>query len=144
MSIPSDAPPGAEVLFNSGVFLRDRYEIQVLDSHGIAAPGTGDRGAVYGQLAPLAGAARAEGSGSLRAVLRGPSLLGQRGRHHLSSTASTLTSHASSPRSGDFVSCTRNRVPSLNSAPYVSASIGRSVPKSTRCRSCMIATAVPC
>ncbi|XXX74822.1 DUF1080 domain-containing protein [Sorangium sp. So ce134] len=43
---------------NSGVFLQGRYEIQVLDSHGIAVPGTGDCGAVYGQLAPLSNACR--------------------------------------------------------------------------------------
>ncbi|XXY53570.1 DUF1080 domain-containing protein [Sorangium sp. So ce269] len=43
---------------NSGVFLQGRYEIQVLDSHGIAVPGTGDCGAVYGQIAPLSNACR--------------------------------------------------------------------------------------
>ncbi|AUX41647.1 hypothetical protein SOCE26_030690 [Sorangium cellulosum] len=43
---------------NSGVFLQGRYEIQVLDSHGIAVPGTGDCGAVYDQIAPLSNACR--------------------------------------------------------------------------------------
>lgn len=43
---------------NSGVFLQGRYEIQVLDSHGIAVPGKGDCGAVYDQLAPLSNACR--------------------------------------------------------------------------------------
>jgi hypothetical protein len=38
---------------NSGIFLQGRYEIQVLDSYGLADPGTGDCGAVYGQAAPL-------------------------------------------------------------------------------------------
>jgi hypothetical protein len=38
---------------NSGVGLQDRYEIQVLDSYGIADPGSGDCGAVYSQAAPL-------------------------------------------------------------------------------------------
>ncbi|UQA58657.1 3-keto-disaccharide hydrolase [Polyangium aurulentum] len=41
---------------NSGVFLQGRYEIQVLDSYGIAVPGTGDCGAVYDQIAPLSNA----------------------------------------------------------------------------------------
>ncbi|WP_433929343.1 hypothetical protein AB3662_37235 [Sorangium cellulosum] len=58
MSTASEPPPGAEVLFNSGVLLQGRHEIQALDSHGIAALGTGDRGAVYGQLAPLSNACR--------------------------------------------------------------------------------------
>jgi hypothetical protein len=43
---------------NSGVYLQGRYEIQVLDSHGIAVPGTGDCGAVYDQIAPLSNACR--------------------------------------------------------------------------------------
>jgi 3-keto-disaccharide hydrolase len=38
---------------NSGIGLHGRYEIQVLDSYGIADPGSGDCGAVYSQAAPL-------------------------------------------------------------------------------------------
>ena len=42
---------------NSGVFLQGRYEIQVLDSWGIAgAPGKGDCAALYNQAAPLVNA----------------------------------------------------------------------------------------
>ena len=43
---------------NSGVFMQGRYEIQVLDSYGIADPGTGDCGALYGKAAPLANACK--------------------------------------------------------------------------------------
>jgi hypothetical protein len=43
---------------NSGVFMQGRYEIQVLDSFGIADPGTGDCGAVYNQSAPLVNACK--------------------------------------------------------------------------------------
>jgi hypothetical protein len=43
---------------NSGVGLHSRYEIQLLDSYGIADPGTGDCGAVYGQAAPLVNACK--------------------------------------------------------------------------------------
>ncbi len=38
---------------NSGIGLQGRYEIQILDSYGIADPGSGDCGAVYNQSAPL-------------------------------------------------------------------------------------------
>jgi hypothetical protein len=41
---------------NSGVYIQGRYEIQVLDSHGVAIPGKGDCGAIYNQLAPLVNA----------------------------------------------------------------------------------------
>jgi len=37
---------------NSGVYMQGRYEIQVLDSYGIAKPDKGDCGAVYGRHAP--------------------------------------------------------------------------------------------
>lgn len=43
---------------NSGVYLQGEYEIQVLDSFGIADPGTGDCGAVYNQAAPLVNATK--------------------------------------------------------------------------------------
>lgn len=41
---------------NSGVFVQGRYEVQVLDSSGLAKPGMGDCGAVYDQYAPLTNA----------------------------------------------------------------------------------------
>ena len=43
---------------NSGVFLQGRYEVQVLDSYGIEAPGKGDCGAIYNQFAPLVNACK--------------------------------------------------------------------------------------
>ena len=43
---------------NSGVFLQGRYEIQVLDSYGLAIPGMGDCGAIYNQFAPLINACK--------------------------------------------------------------------------------------
>lgn len=43
---------------NSGVFLQGRYEIQVLDSWGIADPGRGDCGALYDVYAPLVNACK--------------------------------------------------------------------------------------
>jgi hypothetical protein len=38
---------------NSGLYIHGNYELQVLDSHGLAAPGAGDCGAIYGVSAPL-------------------------------------------------------------------------------------------
>ncbi|MEO3819565.1 family 16 glycoside hydrolase [Plantactinospora sp. B24E8] len=43
---------------NSGVYLQDRYEIQVLDSYGIDPPQTNDAAAIYTQKAPDVNAAR--------------------------------------------------------------------------------------
>lgn len=41
---------------NSGVYLRGRVEVQILDSHGKEETGDGDAGAVYGQYAPMVNA----------------------------------------------------------------------------------------
>jgi hypothetical protein len=43
---------------NSGVYLQDRYEIQVLDSYGINPIQKNDCGAVYDQTAPLVNACK--------------------------------------------------------------------------------------
>ncbi len=43
---------------NSGVYLQGRYEIQILDSYGVATPGNADCGAIYKQFAPLVNACR--------------------------------------------------------------------------------------
>ena len=49
---------------NSGVYLRGRIEIQVLDSYGRTEIGTGDDGGIYGQHAPLVNASRPPGEWS--------------------------------------------------------------------------------
>lgn len=56
----SDMPDATgQAKSNSGVFLQGRYEIQVLDSSGLAIPGFADCGAVYDQYAPLTNACMA-------------------------------------------------------------------------------------
>jgi hypothetical protein len=47
---------------NSGVYLQDRYEIQVLDSHGDDTPANDEAGAIYGQKAPDVNAAKPPGT----------------------------------------------------------------------------------
>ncbi|HEY9385274.1 MAG TPA: DUF1080 domain-containing protein [Gemmatimonadales bacterium] len=46
---------------NSGVFLMERYEVQVLDSYGNETYPDGQAAAVYGQYPPLANVSRAPG-----------------------------------------------------------------------------------
>ena len=46
---------------NSGVFLQDRYEVQVLDSYQNPTYADGQAGAIYGQWPPLVNAARKPG-----------------------------------------------------------------------------------
>lgn len=46
---------------NSGVFLRGRIEVQVLDSFGNPTPGDGDDGAIYGQFPPKVNASKPAG-----------------------------------------------------------------------------------
>lgn len=50
---------------NSGVFLRGRVEIQILDSYGKEAVDTGDNGGIYGQFAPLVNASKPAGEWNL-------------------------------------------------------------------------------
>ena len=46
---------------NSGVYLRGRIEVQVLDSHGTTELTTGDTGAIYDKFVPLVNAAKPAG-----------------------------------------------------------------------------------
>ena len=47
---------------NSGIFLQDRYELQILDSYGDTSPGTDEAGAIYLKRAPDTNAATAPGT----------------------------------------------------------------------------------
>lgn len=49
---------------NSGVYLRGRVEVQVLDSFGKAEVGNGDDGAIYGQTPPKVNASKKPGEWS--------------------------------------------------------------------------------
>jgi len=57
---------------NSGVYLRGRVEVQVLDSFGKNPPGKGDDGAIYDQFAPKENASKPAGEwNTLEATYRG-------------------------------------------------------------------------
>jgi hypothetical protein len=51
-----DQEPG-----NSGVFLMERYEVQILDSHGNVTYADGQAGALYGQHPPMVNVSRPSG-----------------------------------------------------------------------------------
>lgn len=57
-AIPSMPNQKGQMRGNSGVYLQDRYEIQVLDSYHNPTYANGSCGALYGQAAPLVNASR--------------------------------------------------------------------------------------
>jgi hypothetical protein len=64
---------GGQLQSNSGVFLQDRYEIQVLDNHENPTYADGYAGAVYGQSPPLVNACRPPGEWQAYDIVwRGP------------------------------------------------------------------------
>lgn len=58
---PLEVKGDAQNRGNSGIFLMDRYELQVLDSHQNRTYPDGQAGAVYGQYPPLVNASRPPG-----------------------------------------------------------------------------------
>ena len=58
---PPDNGRAGQARGNSGVFLMERYEIQVLDSHASVTYPDGQAAAVYGQYPPLVNASRPSG-----------------------------------------------------------------------------------
>ncbi|MCP4094385.1 MAG: DUF1080 domain-containing protein [Planctomycetes bacterium] len=58
---PEAASGNSQGMGNSGVFLMDLYEIQVLDSHDNVSYADGSAGSIYGQCPPDANASRAPG-----------------------------------------------------------------------------------
>lgn len=53
---PTDVANG-----NSGIYLQNRYEIQIFNSFGVAVPGLNDAGAIWGQTPPSTNAAQPAG-----------------------------------------------------------------------------------
>jgi type 1 glutamine amidotransferase len=61
--IPPSAPGTAEnALGNSGVYLQDQFEIQILDSYGRPISGANETGAIFGQRNPTANVALPAGT----------------------------------------------------------------------------------
>jgi hypothetical protein len=58
---PAEVKSNSQGRGNSGVFLMDLYEIQVLDSHDNVSYADGQAGAIYGQFPPLVNACRPPG-----------------------------------------------------------------------------------
>ncbi|KAB1161971.1 DUF1080 domain-containing protein [Micromonospora sp. AMSO12t] len=56
-NLPPDVTGQARA--NSGIYLQDRYELQVLDSFGDTTPANDEGGAIYGKIAPSVNAASA-------------------------------------------------------------------------------------
>ncbi|MFW6270994.1 MAG: 3-keto-disaccharide hydrolase [Bacillota bacterium] len=57
-SVPHMPDKTGQAKGNSGVFLKDRYEIQILDSYGYEVPGKSDCGSIYNMYAPLVNACK--------------------------------------------------------------------------------------
>jgi hypothetical protein len=71
--VPGGGDGDGQQLSNSGVFLQDRYELQVLDNYENPTYADGYAGAVYGQTPPLVNACRPPGEWqSYDVVWRGP------------------------------------------------------------------------
>ena len=49
--VPQTPGKSGQAAGNSGVYIMDRYEVQILNSHGVK-PGAGDCGAIYRQVPP--------------------------------------------------------------------------------------------
>lgn len=58
---PADDMDEGQDRGNSGIFLQNRYEVQVLDSHGGTTYSNGQAGAIYKQSMPLVNACRPAG-----------------------------------------------------------------------------------
>ena len=70
---PSEVEGTGQGRGNSGVFLMDRYEVQVLDSHDNKTYAHGQAAAIYKQYAPLVNASRKPGEWqTYDIVFRGP------------------------------------------------------------------------
>ena len=66
---PADASSESQGRGNSGVFLMDRYEVQVLDNFGNQTYPDGQAGALYGQSPPLVNACREPGAWQVYDIL---------------------------------------------------------------------------
>jgi hypothetical protein len=71
--VPADRKVEGQMGGNSGVFLMDRYELQILSVHGNRTYADGMAGALYGQYPPLANPCRPQGEwNTFDVVFRAP------------------------------------------------------------------------
>jgi hypothetical protein len=71
--VPADRPVDGQSGGNSGIFFLDRYELQILASHGNRTYADGMAGSLYGQYPPLANPSRPQGEWNVYdVVFRGP------------------------------------------------------------------------
>lgn len=77
--VPADAKVEGQMGGNSGIFLLDRYELQILASNPNVTYADGMAGAIYGQYPPLANACRPQGQWNVYdVVFRAPVFDGAR------------------------------------------------------------------
>jgi Domain of Unknown Function (DUF1080) len=67
--VPTDIAGTGQERGNSGLFLQDRYEIQILDSYNNRTFAVGQAGAIYGQVAPRVNAMRKPGEWNIYDVV---------------------------------------------------------------------------
>lgn len=71
--VPPDLKPSGQAGANSGVFLMNQYEVQILQSFGNRTYPDGMAGALYGQYPPMVNACRPQGEwNTYQIVFRGP------------------------------------------------------------------------
>lgn len=68
-SPPADAAKTGQMRNNSGIFLQDKYEVQILDSYQNPTYPNGQAGAVYKQTMPLVNATRPTGQWQLYDII---------------------------------------------------------------------------
>ncbi|MBQ4127898.1 MAG: DUF1080 domain-containing protein [Alistipes sp.] len=89
-SVPKNITGTSQARGNSGVFLQDRYEIQILDNYQNETYANGQAGSVYKQVIPLANAMRKPGEWNVYDIIYNAPVFNEDGTYKVPPTVTVL------------------------------------------------------
>lgn len=88
--VPKNITGTSQARGNSGVFLQDRYEIQILDNYQNETYANGQAGSVYKQVIPLANAMRKPGEWNVYDIIYNAPVFNEDGTYKVPPTVTVL------------------------------------------------------
>ncbi len=88
--VPKNITGSSQARGNSGVFLQDKYEVQILDNYNNETYANGQAGSVYKQVIPLANAMRKPGEWNVYDIIYTAPIFNEDGTYRVAPTVTVI------------------------------------------------------